>query len=88
LLGPGDDQLGGDDWSDAGLVEQCRHECAHVSEQFAFELVRLDGCCLDATCQAAPDETGCKRVRGRVAAAEAAAAVEQLASSTTPDYCA
>ena len=60
---PGDDQLGGDDRADAGLVEQRRCECAHVGEDLAFELVGFDGCCLDAAGEAAKHEP-CRELVG------------------------
>jgi hypothetical protein len=44
VVWPGDDQLGGDGWSDAGLVEQGGRERANVAGQFPFELVGFDGC--------------------------------------------
>ena len=59
---PGDDQLGGDDWSHARLVEQCWRERVHVSEDLAFELVSFGGRRPDAAGEAAEREPGRKLV--------------------------
>ena len=45
---PGDDQLGGDDRSDAGFVEQRRGKRMDVLVDLVFELVGFEGCGLDA----------------------------------------
>jgi len=48
--------LRSNDRPDAGLVEQSRCECAHVAEQFAFELGDFDRRGLDPAGEAAQDE--------------------------------
>src|SRR6266516_2456476 len=76
---PGDDQLGGDDRADAGLVEQCRGECAYVAEDPALELAGFAGRGLDAAGEATQDEPGGELVGSGGGATEAAAALDQLA---------
>ena len=88
-----DDQLGGDDRADAGLVEQPGCERAHVGEDLAFELVRLRrsrpgrggrGCAARASwrarrvCASSSGGSGCS---GRAAAAQAARAARSRSSS-------
>jgi hypothetical protein len=74
---PGDDELCGDDRSDAGLVEQRRGERAHVREEFALELVGFECCRLHTPGETAQYEPGGELVGGRVRAPEPTAAVEQ-----------
>jgi len=52
-VGPGDDQLRGDDRADASLVEQLRCECADVGEDLAFELSCFGGRGFDPSGEAA-----------------------------------
>src|SRR4029078_3098349 len=63
VVGPGDDQLGGDDRPDSGLVEQGRGERADVSEDLAFELGRFAGCREDTAGEAAQYEPDGELVR-------------------------
>ena len=50
-VGPGDDQLGGHDRPDAGLVEQRRGESRDVVEDLALEIVSFLGGGQDAACE-------------------------------------
>ena len=78
--GPGDDQLGGDDRADAGLVEELGDERSDVAEDLALERLGLGGGGLDAAGERAQDEDRCELGgRAGAGAAEAAAAFEQLA---------
>ena len=59
----GDDQLGGDDRSDAGLVKQRRRECVYVGEDLALELVGFEGGRPDAAGEAAQHDP-CRKLVG------------------------
>jgi hypothetical protein len=57
---PADDQLGGDDRADTGLVEQFGYECANVADDLALEFVRFFGRGFDASSERAKRElVGC-----------------------------
>ena len=60
---PGDDQLGGDDRSDARFVERGWRECADVGEDLLLELVSFDRCRLDAAGEAAQHDP-CRELVG------------------------
>ena len=60
----GDDQLGGDDRSDAGLGEQPRRQHADVAQDLALELGGLERRRFGSSRQAAEDEPAGRLVRG------------------------
>jgi hypothetical protein len=74
---PGDEQLGGNDGTNAGLVEQRRCECPDVHDDLVFELLGFECRGLDPAGETAQHETSGELVGGRVRAAQAAAALEQ-----------
>jgi hypothetical protein len=55
--------LRGDDWSNAGLVEQGWRQCAHVAEEFPLELVGFACSRFDPAGEAAQREPGRELVR-------------------------
>ena len=57
-VGPGDEQLRGNDRADAGLVEQLWCERAHVNEDLALELSGFDSRRFDPAGKAAQDKPG------------------------------
>ena len=76
---PADEQLGGDDRADAGLIEQLRCERLYVDEQFPLELSRFGGRGFDPAGEAAQHEPGRELVgAGGACLAQSPAAVEQL----------
>ena len=57
-VAPADDQLGGHDRADAGLVEEFGHQRAYVVEDLALERLGFAGGVLDATSELAQHEDG------------------------------
>jgi hypothetical protein len=64
VVGPGDDQLCGDDWSDAGFVEQVGHERTYVLNDLALEHARFGWRGLDPSRERAQDGDTRELVRG------------------------